>query len=90
MSVNCFLGLYLCVDWFYTVGRNLFIGLGFIFMAVIGVISGIMAGICVSADPLSFLPTIPLANCQHDLLIAGAPSDAVDLARAWLSCFCVY
>ncbi|XP_048827516.1 uncharacterized protein LOC125705157 [Brienomyrus brachyistius] len=48
MSVNCFLGLYLCVDWFYTMGRNLFIGIGFIFMAVIGVISGIMAGICLS------------------------------------------
>ncbi|XP_036407698.1 protein S-acyltransferase 24-like [Megalops cyprinoides] len=46
MSVNCFMGVYLCVDWFSQMGRSLFLGTGFLFMAIVGVISGIMAGTC--------------------------------------------
>ncbi|XP_039607149.1 probable protein S-acyltransferase 23 [Polypterus senegalus] len=44
MCFNCFLGTYLCIDWFYIMGRSIFIGIGFIFLAFIGVITGIMSG----------------------------------------------
>nr|XP_006630083.1 PREDICTED: probable protein S-acyltransferase 23 isoform X1 [Lepisosteus oculatus] len=46
MSINCFLGVYICWDWFHVMGRSIFVGAGFIFMAAIGVISGLMAIAC--------------------------------------------
>ncbi|XP_051784506.1 uncharacterized protein LOC114652791 [Erpetoichthys calabaricus] len=44
MCFNCFLGTYLCIDWFYIMGRSIFIGIGFLFLAFIGVVTGIMSG----------------------------------------------
>lgn len=46
MSSNCLLGVYICLDWFHVMGSSIFVGIGFIFMAVIGVISGIMTCTC--------------------------------------------
>ncbi|KAG9345518.1 hypothetical protein JZ751_008662 [Albula glossodonta] len=46
MSLNCFMGVYLCLDWFSQMGRSLFLGVGFLFMAIIGVITCIMACTC--------------------------------------------
>ncbi|XP_061106696.1 uncharacterized protein LOC133134510 [Conger conger] len=53
MSLNCFMGVYLCVDWFSQMGRSLFIGTGFLFMAIVGAISGIMAFICLHMAALN-------------------------------------
>ncbi|XP_032870954.1 probable protein S-acyltransferase 23 isoform X1 [Amblyraja radiata] len=45
MCLNSVMGVYLAWDWFNEMGRSIFIGIGFIFLSVITVISAIMTGI---------------------------------------------
>ncbi|XP_078532927.1 uncharacterized protein LOC144818921 [Lissotriton helveticus] len=47
MCMNGTIGAYMCWDWFDIVGRSLFLGMGFLFLCVIVVISGGMTAICV-------------------------------------------
>ncbi|XP_066575862.1 palmitoyltransferase ZDHHC12 [Amia ocellicauda] len=46
LSVSCWLGVLLCVDWFCVAGRSLLVGVGFVFTVVIGLVSGTMACTC--------------------------------------------
>uniref|UniRef100_UPI00398ECF7F uncharacterized protein n=1 Tax=Pristiophorus japonicus TaxID=55135 RepID=UPI00398ECF7F len=46
MCLNSVMGVYFAWDWFNEMGRSIFIGIGFIFLSVIAVISGIMTGTC--------------------------------------------
>ncbi|XP_005991356.3 uncharacterized protein LOC102348883 [Latimeria chalumnae] len=46
MCLNSIIGLYLCLDWFNVMGRSIFIGVGFLFLAVIAVITGLMTCTC--------------------------------------------
>ncbi|XP_064199775.1 palmitoyltransferase ZDHHC17-like isoform X2 [Anguilla rostrata] len=68
MSLNCFMGVYLCVDWFSQMGRSLFIGAGFLFMAIIGVISGIMACICLHMAALNTTTNEQLNHHKYSYL----------------------
>ncbi|XP_078254299.1 palmitoyltransferase ZDHHC12-B-like [Rhinoraja longicauda] len=45
MCLNSVMGVYLAWDWFNEMGRSIFIGIGFIFLSAITVISAIMTGI---------------------------------------------
>ncbi|XP_067827893.1 uncharacterized protein [Heptranchias perlo] len=47
MCLNSVMGVYLAWDWFNEMGRSIFIGIGFIFLSVIAVISAIMTGTCI-------------------------------------------
>ncbi|KAJ8390305.1 hypothetical protein AAFF_G00108740 [Aldrovandia affinis] len=68
MSVNCFMGVYLCVDWFSQMGRSLFLGTGFLFMAIVGVISGIMACICLHMAALNSTTNEQLNHHKYSYL----------------------
>ncbi|KAM4807711.1 uncharacterized protein WCC33_017137 [Rhinophrynus dorsalis] len=46
MCVSCLIGVYLCWDCYDIEGRSVLIGLGFLFLSVIGVISALMTVMC--------------------------------------------
>ncbi|KAM9329078.1 uncharacterized protein PAF06_019291 [Gastrophryne carolinensis] len=46
MCINCLIGVYMCWDWFHVEGRSLLIGMGFLFLSIIGVISAMMTMMC--------------------------------------------
>ncbi|XP_075056110.1 uncharacterized protein LOC142141483 isoform X1 [Mixophyes fleayi] len=47
MCINCLIGVYLCWNWFNVEGKSLLIGMGFLFLTIIGFISAMMSGMCV-------------------------------------------
>ncbi|XP_053317371.1 uncharacterized protein LOC128484834 [Spea bombifrons] len=46
MCICCLIGVYLCWDWLYNEGASLLIGMGFLFLAIIGIVSGLMTLMC--------------------------------------------
>ncbi|OCT99816.1 probable protein S-acyltransferase 23 [Xenopus laevis] len=46
MCMCCFIGVYLCWDCFYIVGNSILIGMGFLFLSIIGTISALMTVMC--------------------------------------------
>ncbi|XP_069487214.1 uncharacterized protein [Ambystoma mexicanum] len=63
MCMNCTIAAYLCWDWFDIMGRNLFLGMGFLFLIVIAIISGGMTAICVYMA-ISNITTNERVNCK--------------------------
>ncbi|XP_066429869.1 uncharacterized protein [Eleutherodactylus coqui] len=46
MCINCLFGIYLCWNWFQVEGQSLLIGLGCLFLIIIGFVSAVMTGMC--------------------------------------------
>ncbi|KAM8939008.1 uncharacterized protein RCH25_052586 [Pelodytes ibericus] len=46
MCVCCLIGVYLCWDWLHIEGASIIIGIGFLFLAIIGIISCLMTSVC--------------------------------------------
>ncbi|XP_075471713.1 uncharacterized protein LOC142503430 isoform X2 [Ascaphus truei] len=46
ICMNCTIGVYLCWDWFHMEGRSFLIGIGFLFLSIIMVISALMTAMC--------------------------------------------